>query len=263
MVIVVLFTAGCTKKAKQQDNVTESPTPTTTVICTATPSPEVVTPTPAHTPMPSIWPETQEGRDAVEAKIAALFPYTFEYDDPLNVRPRSDFASDDEYIDFIQNECKKRFDANMAYINTHEIGTFYIMFQNTNTGSPYQEPVAFKIEDSVKVNLIKLFIIDDHVEKNENYRLDVDFKRDDFGFEGDVLLTVCAEIDGKITALVKTVGVQKGMNYFEKEAYPYQLPCMSKNGIEWRMLIDYFAYEFEQAVYEHYFSGEPIEQIIK
>ncbi len=217
---IPLLTA-CASQGETVAESTVSPTPTLppnkgpSAIFTATPDPNV---TPYHTPSPT----PLSGFEMIEAdgmesqqKIKKMLTYSFEEDNTYDIRPQSDFASEEEYVEFIKTECERKYKENLDYLQSHEIDAWYIKFELIDYGSIYGGPIYVKITNKQMVTQINQMIQDCSARKNPEYSIRKPLYPYGDGYEDT---TFCVEKDGKITRMFETdLAHDLGVKYFENE----------------------------------------------
>lgn len=228
---IILLTA-CAKQGGTVAESTVFPTPTLppnrgpSAVFTAAPDPNA-TPcptvnfpprTPTPTPSPTIHPGfamiESDGMESQE-KIKKMLTYSFEEDNTYDIRPQSDFASEEEYVEFIKTECEKRYKENLDYLQIHEIDAWYIRFELIDYGSIYGGPIYVKITNKQMVTQINQMIQDCSAKKNPKYSIRKPLYPYGDGYEDT---TFCVEKDGKITRMFETdLAHDLGVKYFENE----------------------------------------------
>ena len=245
---IILLTA-CANQGGTVAESTVSPTPTLppnrgpSAVFTATPDPNA-TPcptvsfpprTPTPTPSPTIHPGfamiESDGMESQE-KIKKMLTYSFEEDNTYDIRPQSDFASEEEYTEFIKTECEKRYKENFDYLQKHKVDAWYIRFLFTGTSYAYSDPIYVKITNAQMVNQINQMIQGCSAKKNPQYSI----RRPDLLSTGGVSKAkFFVEKDGKIIRMFETDSQYNlGIAYFESEP-SYEIPYSSDN----RILFDF------------------------
>ena len=245
---IILLTA-CAKQGGTVAESTVSPTPTLppnrgpSAVFTATPDPNA-TPcptvsfpprTPTPTPSPTIHPGfamiESDGMESQE-KIKKMLTYSFEEDNTYDIRPQSDFASEEEYVEFIKTECEKKYKENLDYLQKHKVDAWYIRFLFTGASHAYSDPIYVKITNAQMVNQINQMIQGCSAKKNPQYSI----RRPDLLSTGGVSKAkFFVEKDGKIIRMFETDShYNLGIAYFESEP-SYEIPYCSDN----RILFDF------------------------
>ena len=259
---IILLTA-CAKQGGTVAESTVSPTPTLppnrgpSAVFTATPDPNA-TPCPTvtfptrdpnatpyvpkytpyntvTTPKPTIHPGfamiEADGMES-EKKIKKMLTYSFDEDNTYDIRPQSDFASEEEYVEFIKTECEKKYKENFDYLQKHKVDAWYIRFLFTGASYAYSDPIYVKITNAQMVNQINQMIQGCSAKKNPQYSI----RRPDLLSTGGVSKAkFFVEKDGKIIRMFETDShYNLGIAYFESEP-SYEIPYCSDN----RILFDF------------------------
>ena len=231
---IILLTA-CAKQGGTVAESTVSPTPTLppnrgpSAVFTATPDPNATPcPTvsfPPRTPTPTPSPTIHPGFAMIEAdgmesdkKIKKMLTYSFGEDNTYDIRPQSDFASEEEYVEFIKTECEKRYKENLDYLQKHKVDAWYIRFELADCATVYLDPVYVKITNEQMVTQINKIIQNCSAKKNPEYSIRKPLALPCGGYVG---ATFYIEKDGKITRMFDSdMHYTLGIKYFEHE------PCL-------------------------------------
>lgn len=158
-----------------------------------------------------------DGMESQE-KIKKMLTYSFEEDNTYDIRPQSDFASEEEYVEFIKTECEKRYKENFDYLQSHKIDAWYIRFELADCATVYLDPVYVKITNEQMVNQINQLIQNCSAKKNPEYSIRKPLALPCGGYVG---ATFYIEKDGKITRMFDSdIHYALGIKYFEHE------PCL-------------------------------------
>ena len=255
MVGSLLLLTACTK---QNTTVAEtSPTPTLppnrgpSAVFTATPDPNATPcPTvsfPPRTPTPTPSPTIHPGFAMIEAdgmesqeKIKKMLTYSFEEDNTYDIRPQSDFASEEEYVEFIKTECEKKYKENFDYLQKHKVDAWYIRFELADCATVYLDPVYVKITNEQMVTQINQIIQNCSAKKNPEYSIRKPLALPCGGY---VDATFYIEKDGKITRMFDSdMHYTLGIKYFEHEpclylSYGSKSPSFQEYLLNWDKLL--------------------------
>ena len=245
---IILLTA-CANQGETVAKSTVSPTPklppnrgpsavfTATPDPNATPCPTVTFPTrdpnatpyvPKYTPYNTVTtpePTIHPGFAMIEAdgmesekKIKKMLTYSFDEDNTYDIRPQSDFASEEEYVEFIKTECEQKYKENFDYLQKHKVDVWYIRFELADCATVYLDPVYVKITNEQMVNQINRIIQNCSAKKNPEYSIRKPLALPCGGYVG---ATFYIEKDGKITRMFDSdMHYTLGIKYFEHE------PCL-------------------------------------
>lgn len=193
---------------------TATPDPNATPYPTVTFPPRTPTPTPSPTLHPGIAMIEADGMESQE-KIKKMLTYSFDEDNTYDIRPQSDFASEEEYVEFIKTECEKRYKENFDYLQSHEIDAWYIKFELIDYDSIYGGAIYVKVTNKQMVTQINRIIQACSAKKNPEYSIRKPLYTYVGGYEDT---TFYIEKDGKITRMFETdLAHDLGVKYFENE----------------------------------------------